>query len=89
VRAGTGQREGAREMGDAKASTSGARIRRRVLALSAGASHTVALLCKNPSLNPCHSFLYFFLLGCVHTLLAESLPVCDVGSHHSMLILFF
>lgn len=31
-------------MGDAKASTSGARIRRHVLALSAGASHSVALL---------------------------------------------
>ena len=32
-------------MGDAKASTSGG-VRRRVVALSAGASHTVALLCK-------------------------------------------
>lgn len=32
-------------MGDAKASSSGGQ-RRRVLAVSAGASHTVALLCK-------------------------------------------
>lgn len=46
-------------MGDVKASTSGG-VRRRVLALSAGASHTVALLCKKPSIDPFCAFTKFF-----------------------------
>jgi hypothetical protein len=42
-------------MGDAKASSSGGQ-RRRVLSVSAGASHTVALLCK-PN-NTIHSLIH-------------------------------
>lgn len=42
-------------MGDAKASSSGGQ-RRRVLSISAGASHTVALLCK--SNDTTHSLIH-------------------------------